>query len=71
MQKSPAEAGLLNAKGDTQSNLSNHRSFFEEDTVALLRPLELCSPGVVREMAVDLAKPRVSLEWATPEVVVP
>lgn len=60
--KSPAHAGLLKTLGLSASELPNHRSFFEEDLTALDRPLELWSPGVVCEMAVDLAKPRVSLE---------
>ncbi|MNR30570.1 hypothetical protein D3C85_1480350 [compost metagenome] len=45
--------------------------FFEVDCPALLKPLVLCSPGVEAEIALALEMPRVSLEWAMPEVVVP
>ncbi|OWP52906.1 MAG: hypothetical protein DI592_11890 [Stenotrophomonas maltophilia] len=46
-------------------------SFFVELSPALSRPLVLWVPGVVPEIAVALDRPRVSLEFATEEVVWP
>ena len=65
-----AEACRLSAVPD-EAAATVQRSFFDEFRAAPLSPLVLWSPGVVAEIAVDFAKPRVSLDWATPEVVVP